>query len=313
MLVGIALAAVVGISLNYVYLPIRAAQYPADQRGRADRVLQPGAEGRAQPGAVRQAGTWATARPTSPPSSGTSGSTARGSSPATGAGCTGIATALFTVLGVERPLGPVEVGPPSRASPGWRWLRHAVAGAGLLPELQVRLLQYPDQPSLPREVRERDYFFIGSFAVSGRSWPAASARSCSRSSTGFGSRRRPRPVGRGEPGLALAFVPLVRQPGHREPRPRDRGARLRRRPAPVGGAVRHPDHRGRQRHLPALVRAGGRGRPARRHAGQPLAHEHRLAPAPAAPAGDAGLRSESRGPIWRNVPVPPRPTSRCSA
>jgi hypothetical protein len=27
--------------------------------------------------------------------------------------------------------------------------------------------QYPDQPSLPREVRERDYFFIGSFSVFG--------------------------------------------------------------------------------------------------------------------------------------------------
>ena len=27
--------------------------------------------------------------------------------------------------------------------------------------------QYPDQPTLPREVRERDYFFIGSFSAYG--------------------------------------------------------------------------------------------------------------------------------------------------
>ena len=33
-------AVVVGISVNYIYLPIRAGQYPADQRGRAGRLLQ---------------------------------------------------------------------------------------------------------------------------------------------------------------------------------------------------------------------------------------------------------------------------------
>ena len=59
---------------------------PADQRGRADRLLQPGAAGRAEPGAVRQAGAHASGRRPSPASSATSGSTSPGSSPATGAG-----------------------------------------------------------------------------------------------------------------------------------------------------------------------------------------------------------------------------------
>ena len=36
--------------------------------------------------------------------------------------------------------------------------------------------QYPDQPSLPREVRERDYFFLGSFAVYGAFVAWGSAR-----------------------------------------------------------------------------------------------------------------------------------------
>ncbi len=49
------LAVLVGVSLNYVFLPIRAGQFPADQRGRAGRLLQPGLDGRPQPGAVPEA------------------------------------------------------------------------------------------------------------------------------------------------------------------------------------------------------------------------------------------------------------------
>ena len=48
----------------------------------------------------------------------------------------------------------------------------------------------------------------------------------------------------------------------------------------------------------------------RRDARQPLADEHRVAPAPAAPARDPGVRSARRPPpIWENYPVPPRPTT----
>ena len=55
-LVYLGLAAViVGISLNYLWLPLRAAPVPADQRGRAGGLPEPGAAGRAEPGAVRQA------------------------------------------------------------------------------------------------------------------------------------------------------------------------------------------------------------------------------------------------------------------
>ena len=69
----------------------------------------------------------------------------------------------------------------------WKRDRRAgLAGVALLGTLSVGLVyymnfkygfsQYPDQPSLPREVRERDYFFIGSFAVFGAFVAWASGR-----------------------------------------------------------------------------------------------------------------------------------------
>jgi hypothetical protein len=78
----------------------------------------------------------------------------------------GVATAVFTVLGLS---GLVAL---------WKSDRRAgLAGVALLGTLSLALVfymnfkygfsQYPDQPSLPREVRERDYFFVGSFAVFG--------------------------------------------------------------------------------------------------------------------------------------------------
>ena len=53
--ISASLAVVVGISLNYLWLPLRAAQYPPINEGEPVGMLQPGAAGRAQPGAVRQA------------------------------------------------------------------------------------------------------------------------------------------------------------------------------------------------------------------------------------------------------------------
>ena len=88
--------------------------------------------------------------------------------------------------------------------------------------------QYPDQPDLPREVRERDYFFIGSFAVYG----AFVACGLGRADAGDrGGAPRPGDArtrwAAATPVLALALIPLLGNHADREPRARDDGARLR--------------------------------------------------------------------------------------
>jgi hypothetical protein len=70
--------------------------------------------------------------------------------------------------------------------------------------------QYPDQPSLPREVRERDYFFVGSFAVFGAF--VACGLGALMQSIVEGLRDRGSLASRwaaASPVLALAIVPLV--------------------------------------------------------------------------------------------------------
>jgi len=164
-LVGIALAAVVGISLNYLWLPMRAAQYPPINEGEPigffSQALQdvlnrvqygkPGLGDRqasftGQLANFWQYYSWQFARDWGRLS--------------------GMATAVFTVLGL------------SGLWALWKSDRRAgLAGLALVGTLSLGLVfymnfkygfsQYPDQPSLPREVRERDYFFIGSFAVYG--------------------------------------------------------------------------------------------------------------------------------------------------
>ena len=164
-LVGIAIAALVGISLNYIYLPIRAGQYPAINEGEPvgffskalSDVLSRVQYGK-PPLTERQATfggqlanfwqyySWQFARDWGR--------------------FAALATALFTALGL------------SGLWALWKSDRRAgVAALALLGTLSLGLVfymnfkygfsQYPDQPSLPREVRERDYFFIGSFAVFG--------------------------------------------------------------------------------------------------------------------------------------------------
>src|SRR5438309_792730 len=93
-----------------------------------------------------------------------------------------------------------------------------------------------------------------------------------------------------------------RQPTHGVTRGRDAGARFRVRHPPVGRAVRCPRHRGGQRHLPAMVRAGGRGHSQGRHRREPVARQHRLVPAAAATATTRRLRAR-QGP--RAVPRAP--------
>jgi Protein of unknown function (DUF2723) len=159
------IAVVVGISLNYFWLPLRAAQYPPINEGEPVGFLSQALQdvlNRVQYGkpplSQRQATfgaqlanfwqyfSWQFARDWG----------------RLGAAATG----LFTVLGLT---GLWEL---------WRRDRRAgIAGVALLATLSLGLVyymnfkygfsQYPGEPSLPREVRERDYFFVGSFAVYG--------------------------------------------------------------------------------------------------------------------------------------------------
>ena len=159
------LAVVVGISLNYLWLPLRAAQYPAINEGEPVGLFSQALQdvlNRVQYGkpelTQRQASFggqlanfwqyfgWQFAR---------------------GWGrFAGVATALFAVLGL------------SGLWALWKTDRRAgLAAAALLSVLTLGLVfymnfkygysQYPDQPSLAREVRERDYFFMGSFSAFG--------------------------------------------------------------------------------------------------------------------------------------------------
>ncbi len=159
------LAVVVGISLNYLWLPLRAAQYPAINEGEPVGLFSQALQdvlNRVQYGkpalTERQASFggqlanfwqyfgWQFAR---------------------GWGrFAGVATALFAVLGL------------SGLWTLWKSDRRAgLAAAALLGVLTMGLVfymnfkygfsQYPDQSSLAREVRERDYFFMGSFSAFG--------------------------------------------------------------------------------------------------------------------------------------------------
>jgi hypothetical protein len=207
-LVGIALAAVVGISLNYLWLPMRAAQYPPINEGEPIGFFSQALQdvlNRVQYGKPpltdRQAGffsqlgnlwqyfTWQFARDWGRLS--------------------GVATAIFAVLGL------------SGLAALWKADRRAgVAGVALLGTLSVALVfymnfkygysQYPDQANLPREVRERDYFFVGSFAVYGAF--VACGLGALMQSIVDGLRDRGTEAGRwaaASPVLALALVPLL--------------------------------------------------------------------------------------------------------
>ncbi len=205
---GIIIAALVGISLNYIYLPIRAGQYPPINEGEPvgffsqalSDVLNRVQYGK-PPITDRQASfwgqlanfwqyySWQYAR-----NWGRLG---------------GVATAIFTALGLS---GLWSL---------WKTDRRAgVAGVALLGTLSLGLVfymnfkygfsQYPDQPSLPREVRERDYFFIGSFSVFG----AFVALGLGALMQGIvdGLRDRGTSMARwaaATPVLALAFIPMA--------------------------------------------------------------------------------------------------------
>ncbi len=201
-------AVVVGVSLNYLWLPMRAAQYPPINEGEPVGFLSQALQdvlNRVQYGkpalSERQASftgqlanfwqyySWQFARDWGRLS--------------------GVATAIFTVLGL------------SGVAALWKADRRAgIAGVALLGTLSVGLVyymnfkygfsQYLDQSALPREVRERDYFFIGSFAVYG-AFVACGLGALMQAIT-EGLRDRGTPVTRwaaASPVLALALVPLL--------------------------------------------------------------------------------------------------------
>ena len=119
------------------------------------------------------------------------------------------ATVVFTLLGLT---GLWEL---------WKRDRRAgIACVALLATLSLGLVyymnfkygfsQYPGEPSLPREVRERDYFFVGSFAVYG-AFVALGLGALMRGIVEF-LRDRGTPVSRwamASPVLALALIPLL--------------------------------------------------------------------------------------------------------
>jgi hypothetical protein len=215
-LIAVVVAIAVGISLNYLYLPLRAAQFPAINEGEPigffSRALSdvlnrvqygkpPLTERQTCTGAqwllcgfgaqlanfmqyfnwqfARDWGRWA-----------------------------GVATALFGGLGL--------VG----LSTLWRNDRRAGwAAVWLLGTLTVALVyymnfkygfsQYPDKPELPREVRERDYFFLGSFSAYGVFVALGLGALLQSLAELVGGGERRQRWALASPLLAVAFIPLL--------------------------------------------------------------------------------------------------------
>src|SRR5439155_1060932 len=110
-------------------------------------------------------------------------------------------------------------------------------------------------------------------------------------------------LGAGDAGAAARARPARRQPAHRFPGGRDHGARLRSRRAAIGGPLRARRDGGRQRHVPAVVRAGGRGRTPGRERPRALARQHRLVPAPAAAPAARDVRFAGRARVVSDAPL----------
>jgi hypothetical protein len=206
-LIAVVVAIAVGISLNYIYLPLRAAQLPAINEGEPigffsralsdvlnrvqygkPSVMDRQADFLAQLGNFWQYFNWQFAR-----------DWGRWS---------GMATALFAGLGL---VGLYTLWKNDRRA-GW-------AAVWLLGTLTVALVfymnfkygfsQYPDKPELPREVRERDYFFLGSFSAYGVFVALGlGAVLQALAELAGGGDRRPR-WALATPALAVAFIPLL--------------------------------------------------------------------------------------------------------
>ena len=198
---GVVVAVVVGISVNYLFLPIRAAHFPPINEGepigffsqalmdvlnRVQYGKPPLSERMADPVAqfanYWQYFSWQFARDWSSLSA--------------------LATALFTVTGLAGL---------------WALLRKdrraGVAALAMLGTLTVALIFYlnfrygysiyPDRAELDREVRERDYFFLCSFAFFGTLVAAGLGVAAQAAAQRFRTRLAAIPV------LALGLIPLL--------------------------------------------------------------------------------------------------------
>jgi len=202
--VGI-LAVVVGISLNYLFLPIRAGQFPAINEGEPTTwqalldvlnrvqygkppVTERQADFLSQIGNYLQYWGWQFARDWRV---GTSA-----------------ATLGFSALGLGGLWALIR-----------RDRRAGVAAITLLGTLTIGLIFYlnfrygfsmhPDQPALAREVRERDYFFVCSFAYFGTLVALGFGALLQALADRFPQRGSMAAWGPGWPLLALAVVPLL--------------------------------------------------------------------------------------------------------
>ena len=210
-IVAVVVVAIVGLSLNYIYLPLRAAQYPPINEGEPIGFFSKALSdvlGRVQyqkpPVGMRQSPlgaqlamywgywSWQWSRDFS--------------------GFSGIATGIFTALGLGGLLALLR-----------RNLRAGLSAAALLGTLTLMLIYYLNFKYSPsyhvgdrsivqemREVRERDYFFIASFAFVGVLFAAGFAAAIRAVGDWLGDKGTPR--GRwlaGTPILALALVPLL--------------------------------------------------------------------------------------------------------
>ncbi len=205
--VGLA-AVVVGVSLNYIYLPMRAAQFPPINEGEPTnwqalmdvlsrkQYLKPGLSER-QASVIGQFAnywqyfSWQFAR-----------DWGRWAAAATG---------IFTLFGLSGLLALIK-----------HDRRAGVAAAAMLGTLTFALIYYlnfkygysiyPERSDILREVRERDYFFVGSFAFFGVLIGVGFGAAI-RAITDFISQVKDRPAGTAEWAMAssvvlLAFVPL---------------------------------------------------------------------------------------------------------
>lgn len=163
--VAVLAAAVVGLSINYLYLPIRAGQYPPINEGEPVGFFSQALSevlGRAQyskPSVFDRQATFDSQLANYAQYWGWQFARDWGRLGA-------VMTGLFTALG----LGGIVA--------YWRASRRAGLAALALMFTLVPLLifylnfkygysMHPEQPDLPREVRERDYFFVASFLVYG--------------------------------------------------------------------------------------------------------------------------------------------------
>jgi VanZ family protein len=217
-IVAIVVAVCVGVSLNYLYLPLRAAQLPAINEGEPicqnllkaiasvfdakqcqalsdvlnrvqygkPSVMERQADFLAQLGNFWQYFNWQFARDWGR--------------------WAGVATALFAGLGL---MGLYTLWKNDRRA-GW-------AAILLLGTLTVALVfymnfkygysQYPNKPELNREVRERDYFFLGSFSAYGVFVALGLGAVLQSLAEMAGRNREPRWL-MGTPVLAVALIPM---------------------------------------------------------------------------------------------------------